>query len=319
MKKEIRKGFVDEIRKALPQGTNAAIYLANQLGLGKETVYRRLRGTVPFTLDEAANVARKLGISLDHLVGITAPEDTDYKFSINYYKDFEEKYSNFVSEPLETLDKVAKDPAGLHIMAANFLPYSFYGGYEGLADFRFKRWLYERGLIGSFSNEEAHKLEKDYHESQSAILAAFRNIASTHMIWDENVFRSLVREVNYFRVLSMLSNEDVRKIRGELLHILDSLEELMASGVSGNGGKIYFYLSNVIFDTSYSYMESEEFQASYFHVYSVHYVESRSPEICEIQKAWLQTMLRHSTLITQSGEIERTAYLKEQRALVRTL
>lgn len=319
MENEVRKYFVNEIRKALPKGTNAAIYLADQLKLGKETVYRRLRGTVPFTLDEATTVARKLGISLDHLVGITAPEDSDYKFSVNHFRDFDENYINFGSEPLDVLKEVAKDPACVHIMAANFLPYCLYGKYEGLADFRFKRWLYERGQIGSFSDEEAHRLKKDYHESQSLILDAFRNIAATHIILDENVFRSLVREIDYFRILSMTTNEEARKIRGEILEILDALEELMASGETGNGTKIYFYLSNVIFDTSYSYIESEELQASYFHIYAVHYVESRSPEICEIQKAWLQTMLRHSTLITQSGEIERAIYLKEQRALVSTL
>lgn len=318
MKTNIRKRFIEEIRKALSRTNNAAIYLTNQLGLGKETAYRRLRGSVPFTLDEAARLSRLLGISLDRLVGLSA-EDADYAFSINYTKDFFENYEEFVSQSGRVLDIVGGDPHGLFIMAANHLPYCFYSPYTELMDFRLKRWIYEREMTESLSKKDSLDLSAQRRREQFELLNKYRAIEETHMIWDDSVLRSLVMEVRYFRMLSMLNDDEVAGIREELRNLLDRLEKMMITGYTPEGKRIYFYLSNVLFDTSYSYLEAGNFHVSYFHVYAMHMLQSESSEICSVQKKWLQAVLRHSTLITESGEIERTAYLKEQRAIIDAL
>ncbi len=319
MKKNIRKEFVDEIRKALPNDMNTAMYLAEELGLGKETVYRRIRGTVPFSLDEAAAVARRLDISLDRLVGITRPGNSGFEFRINYRGDFDENYCQSVADGLNVLKKISDDPSGLYISASNYLPWPCYAEYRALSVFRYMRWLYERGHVRSFRTEEFGAMPHDFMEAQSELMSVFRKIGGVYMIWDENVFRSIIKEIRYFRTLAMITDEDVNNMRDELLDILDKAEGLMIKGKTDDGGRIYYYLSNIIFDTSYSYMESKSFQACFFHIYAVHQIESQSPEMCTLQKAWLQTILRHSTLITQSGEIERAVYLKDQRELVKSL
>lgn len=319
MKKNVREEFVEEIRRSLPKNTNAALYLVKQLELGKETVYRRLRGTVPFTLDEAAEVARELGISLDRLVGITTAENAAYEFSINYFQNFHENYREVITESLRVLDIVSADPAGIYIMAANHLPYRFYAPFKALMDFRFKRWMYERKQIETMVGDHTPSMPRDYQEAQLKVLDGYRNIEGAYIIFDDNVFRSVVKEIGYFRLLSMISDDEVAEIKKELFELLDRIEEMMIKGRTPEGKRIYFYLSNVIFDTSYSYMEAKNFQISYFHIYAVHLLSSTSPQICMIQKSWLETILRHSTLITQSGEIERNAYLKTQRALIETL
>lgn len=319
MRKNIRKEFVEEIRKALPDDMNAAIYLTGELRLGKETVYRRLRGTVPFSLDEAAEVARELGISLDRLAGLNRPENPAYEFNINYSCNFDENYAQFALGTLNVLRRVANDPGGIYITAANKLPWPCYLDYRALATFRYKRWLYERGEICSFRTEDLAAMPYDYVKAQADLMDAFRRIRGIYMIWDENVFSSLVKEIKYFRKLAMITDEEIGCMRTELLDILDQLEELMIKGHTRSNGKIYFYLSNVNFDSTYSYMEAKGFQTSIFHVYSVHQIDSSAPEICTLQKTWLHTILRHSTLITQCGEIERAAFLKEQRELVKAL
>lgn len=318
MKTNIRKKFVEEIRKALPRSNNAAIYLTNQLGLGKETAYRRLRGSVPFTLDEAARLSRLLGISIDRLAGIAA-KDSDYAFSINYSKDFFENYEEYISESSRVLDIVGGDPHGLYIMAANHLPYCFYASYAGLMDFRLKRWIHEREMTETSPPKDSFDLSAQRRREQFELLGKYRAIEETYMIWDDSVLRSLVMELRYFRMLSMLTDDELAGIKEELRNLLDRLEKMMITGHTPDGKRIYFYLSNVLFDTSYSYLEAGNFHVSYFHVYAMHMLQSESPEICTLQKKWLQGILRHSTLITESGEIERTAYLKEQRSIIETL
>ena len=64
MKQEIlHDNLLKAIREKLPYEENLASVLGNLLCIGKEAIYRRLRGEVPFTLEEAALISRKLGVS----------------------------------------------------------------------------------------------------------------------------------------------------------------------------------------------------------------------------------------------------------------
>lgn len=53
-KNYIVKELINEMKERIPQGQNLANYLTDTLYMGKEAVYRRLRGEVAFTFDEIA-------------------------------------------------------------------------------------------------------------------------------------------------------------------------------------------------------------------------------------------------------------------------
>ena len=68
---ELNIGLIEAAKEKMPTGTNLANTLMDILYIGKEAIYRRLRGEVPFTLAEAAVISRKLGISLDKMIGVS--------------------------------------------------------------------------------------------------------------------------------------------------------------------------------------------------------------------------------------------------------
>ena len=68
---ELNTGLIEAIKEKIPANSNLANVLIDILFIGREAVYRRLRGEVPFTLTEAAIISRKLGVSLDKIVGIS--------------------------------------------------------------------------------------------------------------------------------------------------------------------------------------------------------------------------------------------------------
>ena len=75
---ELNTGLVNAVREKLPSKENLANTLMDILYIGKEAIYRRLRGEVPFTLTEAAIISRKLGISLDKICLLyTSPSPRD--------------------------------------------------------------------------------------------------------------------------------------------------------------------------------------------------------------------------------------------------
>ncbi|MCS2893990.1 hypothetical protein NXY11_04005 [Parabacteroides faecis] len=49
MKDALNNGLIKAMREHLPEETNLANYIMDIISIGKEAVYRRLRGEVPFT------------------------------------------------------------------------------------------------------------------------------------------------------------------------------------------------------------------------------------------------------------------------------
>ena len=56
----LNNNLIEAMRIRIPDGTNLANVLMDILYIGKEAVYRRLRGEVPFTLAEVAAISKSL-------------------------------------------------------------------------------------------------------------------------------------------------------------------------------------------------------------------------------------------------------------------
>lgn len=85
--------LIEAMKDKLPVKGKLADMLMDTLYIGKEAVYRRLRGEVPFTFQEAALVSRKLGISLDTIIGSSFKTNAMFDMNIvDYDHPFESYY-----------------------------------------------------------------------------------------------------------------------------------------------------------------------------------------------------------------------------------
>lgn len=82
MNYNLNYSLVDVMKNALPEKNNLALHLADLLSLGKEAVYRRLRGIVSFNIDEMALITKYLNTSLDEIIGIESSGKA--LFNINF-------------------------------------------------------------------------------------------------------------------------------------------------------------------------------------------------------------------------------------------
>ena len=145
---------------------------------------------------------------------------------------------------------------------------------------------------------------------------SIRKVGKTYFVWDSNVFQSVVKEIKYFAGLNLISTSDVMYLKNELQQLLTDLEHLSIKGEFNEGHELYIYLSNIDFEATYSYVSRKDYQISLFRVYSINSMDSQSPQICQIQKNWIQSLKRHSTLISGSGEAQRIAFIEKQRTII---
>ena len=105
----------------------------------------------------------------------------------------------------------------------------------------------------------------------------------------------------------------------ELFLLTNELEDLATKGKTENGNTVRIYVSHINFEATYSYVETNNIQLSLIRVYSINSLTTMDNEIFCSLKEWIQSLKKFSTLISESGEMQRIQFFKQQREIIDTL
>ena len=103
---ELNTGLIEAAKEKVPAGANLANTLMDILYIGKEAIYRRLRGEVPFTLAEAAVISRKLGISLDKMIGVSFSNNAVFDLNVVHHSNTFETYHDILTRYVNAFDSI---------------------------------------------------------------------------------------------------------------------------------------------------------------------------------------------------------------------
>lgn len=315
---ELNTGLIEAIKEKIPANSNLANVLMDILFIGREAIYRRLRGEVPFTLAEAAIISRKLGVSLDKMVGISFKDNAVFDMNVVHHTDPFETYYNIISKYSDLLKKMVDDPNAELATSSNILPQTLYLRHDILSKFRLFKWMYQNENIKCKHFDELVIPDK-LQSIQKEFVNATEGIHNTSYIWDNRIFANMVNDVEYFSSIHLIADEDKQMIKKELLLLVDELEDLARNGKFDSGNKVNIYISNINFETTYSYIESTNIQLSMIRIYAINSITSQDAEMYRSLKEWIQSLKKFSTLISESGEMQRIQFFKEQREIIATL
>ncbi len=119
---ELNTGLIEAAKEKVPAGANLANTLMDILYIGKEAIYRRLRGEVPFTLAEAAVISRKLGISLDKMIGVSFSNNAVFDLNVVHHSNTFETYHDILTRYVNAFDSIREDPTTEMATSSNILP-----------------------------------------------------------------------------------------------------------------------------------------------------------------------------------------------------
>lgn len=139
----LNTNLIEVMKEKIPDGVNLANTLMDILYIGKEAVYRRLRGEVPFTLNEASIISKKLGVSLDQIVGISYTNNAMFDLNLLHYSDPIKTYYKILDHYLELFESLRDDPTSELSTASNMIPQTYYLKYDSLSKFRLFKWMYQ--------------------------------------------------------------------------------------------------------------------------------------------------------------------------------
>ena len=315
---ELNTGLIEAVKEKLPEGSNLANTLMDILYIGKEAIYRRLRGEVPFTLGEAAIISRKLGVSLDKMVGVSFKENAVFDMNVVHHENPFETYYKIINKYIGMFKAMGEDPTSELATSSNIIPQTLYLKHKHLSKFRLFKWMYQNENIKCKHFDEL-EIPQNLLDIQKEFVYASEHVHSTSYIWDNMIFAHMVNDLQYFTSIHLLSEEDKLKIKEESLQLIDELEDLANNGKYATGNEVNIYISNINFEATYSYIESNSVQMSMIRVYAINSLTTHDTGMCQSLKARIQSLKKFSTLISESGEMQRIQFFKQQREIINSL
>ncbi|MCD7976980.1 MAG: hypothetical protein LUG51_07420 [Tannerellaceae bacterium] len=308
--------FLNTIKEKIPQKSVLASTLSQILNIEKEAVYRRLRREVPFTFAEVAIIAHYLGISIDFIVGSVSHRSRPFNLKIIDFIDSEEVDFEMSEHFLNIIDSTKEVENTEHASALNMIPASLYLNYDHILRFYIFKWKYQ------YENGNSLVRFRDIHPSEQLITtmkqtpSIARHATNTFYIWDDRIFEAIVSDIIYFHTIRLITDEEKAQLKKDLLLLLEEIEHLAVTGEFAPGKKVQFYITNVHFETSYAYIDGIRHKMSIIKAFTMNEVISTDLVAFELVKKWMQSMKRTSTLISESGEMQRTLFFNKQREII---
>ncbi|MCD8178385.1 MAG: hypothetical protein LUE98_13575 [Tannerellaceae bacterium] len=318
-RKESFTRFIEAIKQRIPERGKQTAVIGQILNMEKESVYRRLRGDVPFIFSEIVTLSRELGISIDSLIPESDDKSRPFQLKMVDYIDFNEEDLKLLEDFLRGLELVVHYKDSGVGGALNILPQSLCMGYKHLYKFYLFKWRYQYGGSELTKHYKEVELPERLKKINEKIQAASRNAAYTYLIWDTNLFSNLVNDIKYFASINLITPQEIECLKAELAIFANDMELLAINGCHKNGNKINFYVSNVTFETSYSYIEAGDFHLTMLKSFTLNDATSMDEKIFQQMKKWLQSLKRTSTLISESGQMQRIRFFDKQRKVIDTL
>lgn len=316
----IHEKLVGAIREKIPHKATLTNTLADLLCMEREAVYRRMRGDVAFSFSEVAAISNKLGISLDNLIGTHSEKSRPYQLSLVEYIDPIEDDYKMWSMYNERLREAREDPASCDVECMNVLPAIFLLDYKSISRFYLFKWYNQYGHSENTVHYRHIELEDKLQAIQRVTANESRHIKKTIYIWDPLIFQYIVNDIQYYSSVRLIDPEDVLLLKEDLLRFLDKMEVLAGRGeYPDTGNAIQFYISNINFDTSYSYLEAKNLHISIIRAFILNSVISLDEKAYEIFRNCMQSLLKSSTMISVSGEKQRILFFERQRRIINSL
>lgn len=290
-------------------------FISDTLFLERDSVYRRLRGEVQFSLQEACIIAEKLSISIDEITQSIPLKSRPFQYKIIDYTNPDEIDYEMCNKYNVVMKELIEDSSSEIGIAAKLLPEGFYLEFEMIIKFHLFKWLYQYDIESSKKMEEikiAQRLKEIYEER----ISLYQKIKTSNYIFHKDTFLNIAQDIQYFKELELISSEELSVLKKELLELLDMLELISKTGTNKAGNKMNLYISEIDFDTPFYYMSSARHSISAIRGFTMNDFVSTDKISFDYIKRYVQSLKRTSIQISESGEIPRRKFFLQQRRII---
>jgi hypothetical protein len=316
METNLNQKLITAVLNNIPKNVKPVSFLMESLQLSRESAYRRLRGEIPFAMDEISILSATLAFSIDEIVGNIKKYRAFFNFNPEV-EDSEKMFLAMMKSCCENTENMVKADIAESIIALNCLPPIFRVFFDNIFKFTFYKWLLQDSIVSSQKNFSEIIIPPETAILQKKIQNHLNIINDSILILDPNIFGSLIKDIQYFFQRKLLNTKELEILREEIFALIDFFEKIAKTGILGYSAKIQLYLSPLYINANIGHFRFDDTIGSLFWVHTANPIVIYNPEICSMYKRWLNSLKRQSALISQSNEMLQTDFFDQQRKLVK--
>jgi hypothetical protein len=314
---DLNKRLIADTLANIPKNIKPVVYLSNVLDMSRESAYRRLRGEIPFTLQEVVALAINLGFSLD--IALEEEKQNNAFLDLSKKQPCAFDFFTFMLKKYEKyLEKISTVRNLESVTALNSILPPFCSISDNLFKFTYYKWLYQDSNA-SFNQLYANViLPGEILVLQKKIKEKLFHSGNNVFILDNSIFLNLMEDIRYFYHRKLINEAELLLFKKEVLLLIDKYDEITKTGIVGTDAKVQFYLSSLRVNSNVSHDIYDDKMESHLWVFTIGLIAVQDITFNQMQKKWLNSLKRQSALITQSNEIMQVEFFSQQREYAET-
>lgn len=318
---DLQKELFVIIKNALPSHISMVDAIGDLLNISYDSVYRRIRGEKPITLNELKILCEHFHLSLDEVLQLksdsvvfNAPEingaDPDFK---EYLKGVLKQMKYFNSFEKREMLYQCKDA-----------PVFYFYLFPEIGAFKTFCWL-KTVLNNSDYQDKIFSLEafpfEECNQIGQQIIKEYNILPSTEL-WNIETLNSTINQLEYYRDAGLFkTNEDFISVLDSFDKMLNHLQEQANLGLKFMPGapdvthkeQFKFYINEVILGNNTIICELDNQRLSIITYNALNYLMTKDERFGKKLRQGFNTLVSRATLISGSGEKERNKFFKVQR------
>ncbi len=323
----LQKEFFNFIKSVLPRHIAMVDAIADLLNISHDSVYRRVRGEKPISLDELKLLCDHFYISLDQAMQL--------KTESVVFKDLESdgavgNFYEYLQGMLKQLKYIKQfDNKEMLYLAKDVPVFHFFLSEELTA---FKSFFWSKSILNdpdfSAKNFSLKNFDSStYFSIGRQILDAYNAISSVEL-WNYESINSTILQIEYYRdagIFETVQDMDIvvdacDKMLGHLQHQVEKGRKFSIGAADTTyKAPLKFYINEIILGNNSIMVELDGNKMAYINHVVLKYISTTDKRFTQKLFNNFQNLLSRSTLISETGERDRNKFFKTLREKVMAL
>ena len=318
---DVQQRFFQHLKGKLPGHISFVDEIAEFLGISNDSAYRRIRGEKPIGFDELQKLCRHYKVSLDSFLHLESNSFIfDSQLKTNNETSFEEWIENILVQ-LQYFNSfrdrhmyfLLKDiPPFVHFLVPELVKFKIFFWMKSILDYK--------SLKGVKFDLQDPRYDQ-FESTAKKITDLYIKIPMTE-IWNAENIDSTLRQINFYREAGSFKNAaDIDLLYARVEELVNHLEKQAEVGLKfpigqepGMSSALYrMYVNELILGDNTTFAELDGSRMTFLNYGVLFIVYTKDERFNEAMYDNLHNLIKKSTMISQSGEKERTRFFNKIR------
>jgi hypothetical protein len=320
---EAQKRLFEIIRTQIPDQYRMADVIEELLGIGSDSVYRRIRGEKDLSFSELEKLCRHFRLSIDEVLNTTnAGQNVLFQHTSVNMED-QASYLYYIERLSTTLSALRNTEDCEMFFTAQDIPFYHFLRHTELLFFK----LYVWHDVVSTERISFHTFCEQLDEKN--ILPVYERMHQSYMhipssdIWTNQTVDTILRLLDFYMETGAFDTKDtVLRLLNSLSELLDTVNVCAVSGHKGNKKQTPFalYVCSVDMENNFMLTRHGDRHVCTIKLYTVNSIATDSEAVCRETGKWINDLMLKSTLISgKTSERERFRFFQTAKNKVSEL